>query len=110
MAMIIRNILMTAGAAGRSINQSARCECGARLVQGVRFCQQCGAAAHIIRPSAIASGSRALTRRILAEVVDRVAPLPFIAYLFPPWVLIVIAYHLICDGAPSGRSPGKWLF
>jgi uncharacterized RDD family membrane protein YckC len=110
MAMIIRDILTTAAATGRSINQSPRCECGAPLLRGVRFCQRCGAAAQVIRPSAITSESRCHTRRILAEVFDRLAPLPFIAYFFPPWVLVVVAYHLICDGAPPGRSPGKWLF
>jgi uncharacterized RDD family membrane protein YckC len=111
MGLMIRDMLMTARAAGRAINpQSVRCECGARLLHRTRFCPRCGAAVHIIRPSAVATESRALMRRILAEVVDRLAPLPFIAYLFPPWILVAVAYHLICDGAPSGRSPGKWIF
>jgi uncharacterized RDD family membrane protein YckC len=111
MGLMIRDMLMTARTAARAINrQSVRCECGAPLLLSARFCPRCGAAAHIIRPSAVASESRALTRRIVAELVDRLAPLPFIAYLFPPWVLVVVAYHLICDGAPSGRSPGKWIF
>ncbi|MEK6320467.1 MAG: RDD family protein [Acidobacteriota bacterium] len=104
-------MLVSAKEQSVAVNQrSVRCECGARLMTGARFCPRCGAAAHIIRPTAVATESRALTRRILAEVVDRLAPLPFIAYLFPPWVLVVVAYHLICDGAPSGRSPGKWIF
>ncbi len=107
----IEKWMMTARAAGHAINhQSSHCDCGAPIVTSARFCPRCGIAAQVIRPSAVASESRALTRRILAEVVDRLAPLPFIAYLFPPWVLVVVAYHLICDGAPSGRSPGKWLF
>lgn len=111
MAMMIRDMLITARAAGRAINhQLARCECGTPLLTSARFCPRCGAAVHMIRPSAITSESRALTRRMLAEVVDRLAPLPFVAYLFPPWLLVVVAYHLICDGAPSGRSPGKWIF
>ena len=101
MGLMIRDMLMTARAAGRAINhQSVRCECGAPFLLSARFCPRCGAAAHIIHPSAVTTESRAVMRRILAEVIDRLAPLPFIAYLFPPWVLVVVAYHLICDGVP----------
>jgi uncharacterized RDD family membrane protein YckC len=25
-------------------------------------------------------------------------------------MFVVVAYHLICDGSPLGRSPGKWIF
>jgi uncharacterized RDD family membrane protein YckC len=25
-------------------------------------------------------------------------------------MVVVVIYHLICDGSPSGRSPGKWIF
>ena len=90
--------------------QSARCECGALVLPSARFCPHCGAAAHTIRAAAVASESRALSRRVLAELFDRLAPLPFVAYFFPPWLFVVVAYHLICDGSPSGRSPGKWIF
>ncbi len=110
MATIVKRLKTSDDAGLVSRVQTARCECGARLMMGARFCPVCGVAARVVRPSAITSESRALTRRILAEIVDRLAPLPFIAYLFPPWVFVVVAFHLICDGAPSGRSPGKWLF
>lgn len=110
MAMIEKLLMTSRTAELVSSRHSPPCECGARLMTGARFCAHCGAATHTFRPSAIASESRAITRRMLAEVVDRLVPLPFIAYLFPPWVLVVVAYHLICDGSPSGRSPGKWLF
>jgi uncharacterized RDD family membrane protein YckC len=50
-----------------------------------------------------------MLRRALAEIIDRLVPLPFIAYLFPIWILVVVVYHLICDGAPSGQSVGKWV-
>jgi uncharacterized RDD family membrane protein YckC len=101
--------MATKAAAFPPSRQSANCECGARVLPSAQFCHQCGAAAHVLHPAAVASESPALTRRLLAEIVDRLLPLPFIAYLFPPWVLVVVAYHLICDGSPSGRSPGKWM-
>lgn len=50
-----------------------------------------------------------ISRRAAAALVDRLAPLPFIAYLFPPWLAVVFAYHLLCDGTPTGRSLGKRL-
>jgi uncharacterized RDD family membrane protein YckC len=103
--------LMTSRAAGLVSRQhSPSCECGARLPNRASFCPACGTAAHNIQSSAVTSRQSTVTRRLLAEVIDRLLPLPFIAYLFPPWVLVVIAYHLICDGAPSGRGPGKWVF
>jgi uncharacterized RDD family membrane protein YckC len=34
-------------------------------------------------------------------------PLPFVAYLFPAWGVIVFAYQLLCDGTPAGRGVGK---
>jgi uncharacterized RDD family membrane protein YckC len=43
----------------------------------------------------------------LAAFVDRLVPLPFVAYLFPAWGALVFAYHLLCDGRPAGRSAGK---
>ena len=107
----IEKWLMTSRAAGLVSGQhSPRCECGARLPKGASFCSACGAAAHTIQSSAVTSRLSIVARRFLAEVVDRLLPLPFIAYVFPMWVFAVVAYHLICDGAPSGRGPGKWLF
>lgn len=103
--------LMTSRAAGLVTRQhSPRCECGARLPNGASFCPACGTAAHNVQSSSVTSRQSTVARRFLAEVIDRLVPLPFIAYGFPPWVLVVIAYHLICDGAPSGRGPGKWVF
>lgn len=48
-----------------------------------------------------------IVRRGLAAMLDRLVPLPFIAYLFPAWGAVVFAYQLLCDGSPSGRSVGK---
>ena len=107
----IEKWLMTSRAAGLASRQHPpRCECGARLPNGASFCPACGAAAHTIQSSAVTSRQSTVARRFLAEVIDRLLPLPFIAYVFPPWVFAVVAYHLICDGAPSGRGPGKWIF
>jgi uncharacterized RDD family membrane protein YckC len=108
---MIRGVLMNTTAARlASRREYVGCECGARLPNGASFCPACGAAAHNLHSSAVTSRQSTVARRLLAEVIDRLAPLPFIAYVFPPWVLVVIAYHLICDGAPSGRGPGKWVF
>lgn len=48
-----------------------------------------------------------LWRRMTAGLIDRAAPLPFIAYFFPAWTLVVLAYHLLCDASPHRRSFGK---
>jgi uncharacterized RDD family membrane protein YckC len=108
---MVRSVLMSGTAARLArMRESAGCDCGARLPNGSSFCPACGATAHNVLSSAVTSRQSTVARRLLAEVIDRLAPVPFIAYVFPPWVLVVIAYHLICDGAPSGRGPGKWVF
>ena len=90
--------------------KASRCRCGERLSGPARFCPRCGDIVDGVACSVVSGESRALIRRILAEIVDRVVPLPFLAFIFPPWTLAVVAYHLICDGTPSGRSIGKWIF
>jgi uncharacterized RDD family membrane protein YckC len=78
--------------------------------RGARFCVSCGAPVEPEAVTALISLPRAsLIRRALAEVIDRLLPLPFISYFIPVWVFVVVAYHLICDGTPSGQSVGKWL-
>lgn len=51
----------------------------------------------------------AFWRRVLAGVIDRLVPLPFVAFFFPEWTLVVFVYHLLCDCSPERRSIGKWL-
>lgn len=46
-------------------------------------------------------------RRTLAAMIDRVAPLPFLAFFFPKWMLAVVAWHLLCNCTPDRRSFGK---
>jgi uncharacterized RDD family membrane protein YckC len=50
-----------------------------------------------------------LFRLVLAELIDRVLPLPFLAFFFPGWTLFVLAYHLLYDCGPNSRSVGKWV-
>lgn len=110
MAMTIKEMLLPKTSSWRVISRKPpQCECGAPVLSGSRFCQRCGVTTYAIQPAVIASERSNLIRRILAEIADRLTPLPFIAYFFPPWLFVVLAYHLVCDGAPSGRSPGKWL-
>jgi uncharacterized RDD family membrane protein YckC len=48
-------------------------------------------------------------RRALAGAIDRLITLPWLAFFFPKWTLVVLAYHLLCDGGPERRSLGKWV-
>jgi len=54
-------------------------------------------------------GRPAVWRRALAALIDRLAPLPFLVFFFSEWALVVLVYHLLCDGSPSRRSAGKWI-
>jgi len=85
------------------------CACGAAIRRGAGFCALCGAAQAGAPPSLILRSRPVMARRALGEIIDRLVPLPFLAYVFPLWVLVVVAYHLICDGSPSGQSAGKWV-
>lgn len=89
--------------------QAGECRaCGSTVRRGAGFCASCGAAQVGVTPSLILRSRPGMARRALAEIIDRLMPLPFLAYLFPLWVWVVVAYHLICDGSPSGQSVGKW--
>ncbi len=55
------------------------------------------------------SGKPGLWRRILAGLIDRMVPLPFLAFFFPQWAAVVFLYHLLCDSSPERRSFGKWV-
>ncbi len=104
-------------AAPRSVGNGARaCPlCGERHAGGASFCAACGfalgqaAGASFSRTSASACARPGVLRRALASVIDRLVPLPFVAYLFPAWGMLVFAYQLLCDGTPAGRGAGKRL-
>lgn len=51
----------------------------------------------------------ALWRRAVADLIDRMLPLPFLAFFFPHWIAVVFLYHLLCDSSPERRSVGKWI-
>jgi uncharacterized RDD family membrane protein YckC len=48
-----------------------------------------------------------LFRRLAADIIDGIIPLPFIATFFPVWVVVPILYALFCDS--QGASVGKKL-
>lgn len=90
--------------------QAGACRaCGAAVRRSDGFCEACGAAQAGVTPALVLRSRPGMARRAMAEIIDRLAPLPFLAYLFPLWVWVVVAYHLICDGSPSGQSVGKWV-
>lgn len=100
--------------------------CGSEMGTGHRFCPACGEPVVdekiCVRPGSV-EGEQPMTegpgktvlpkaglfRRVLADIIDRWVPCPFFAYLFPPWILAVIGYGLLCDGLMEGRSVGKRL-
>jgi len=45
-------------------------------------------------------------RRVAAQAIDRLLPLPFLVLVYPDWAWAVGAFHLVCE-MWSGRSPGK---
>lgn len=90
--------------------QAGECRsCGAAVKRDIGFCTVCGSAQPNATPRLILRSRPGILRRGLAEIIDRLVPLPFLAYLFPLWIWVIIAYHLLCDGSPSGQSVGKWV-
>ena len=59
-----------------------------------------------VLPATQAASRPALWRRGLAGAIDRALPLPWLAFFFPKWTLVVVAYHLLCDSGPARRSVG----
>ncbi len=60
-----------------------------------------------VEPESAGSHRPATWRRVGASLIDRLLPLPFLAWFFPEWTLVVLVYQLMSDSAPSGRSVGK---
>lgn len=58
-------------------------------------------------PGAAALRRAPVLRRVVAETIDRLVPLPFLVPLCPPWIVIVILYDLLGD--TGGASVGKRL-
>lgn len=55
----------------------------------------------------IESRPPALWRRMMAGLIDRCLPLPFLAFFFPQWIVVIFFYHLLADSTPERRSFGK---
>lgn len=55
--------------------------------------------------------SAPIARRVLADVIDRLVPLPFIVagYFWPEWIWVVFAWHWLRDAGPQRRSFGKFI-
>ncbi|MFN7949867.1 MAG: hypothetical protein U0Z53_31250 [Blastocatellia bacterium] len=80
-------------------------QCGALVVSGKTSCGSCQAA---VRKRVVFTRP-AVWRRMFADVLDRLVPLPFLAFFFPGWTLVVVAYHLLCESGPERRGLGKWV-
>src|SRR5438128_9214197 len=61
------------------------------------------------KATAMTTPKAPLFRVLVADIIDRLVPLPFLVWLFPQWIVVVIAYHLLCDCSHNRRSFGKWL-
>ena len=77
------------------------------------FCLYCGTPFSISTKTTLNTNGlqfrSSLLRRFVADLIDRLIPLPFLTYLFPEWIIVVIVYHLFCDSTKSNRSIGKYL-
>lgn len=80
--------------------------CDAQLPHSQGCCPECAAPARI--PCAVVSfPGPPLWRRGLAALLDRLVPLPFLAFIWPEWLIAVAAWSLLCDCSPERRSFGK---
>jgi uncharacterized RDD family membrane protein YckC len=91
--------------------RKAKCpECGHRLANNAKFCAVCGAevsAPAPVKPRTEAAVKKPMVwQRVAAQLIDRLLPLPFLVLVYPEWVWVVGAFHLICE-IGAGRSPGK---
>ncbi len=92
----------------------AKCQsCGRRIANSSQFCTVCGAsrsATSSVQPQPVSEAVKKpiIFQRVAAQLIDRLAPLPFLVLFYPDWVWVVGAFHLICETS-SGRSPGKWI-
>lgn len=93
--------------------RKAKCpECGRRLANSAKFCAVCGAdvsAPAPVKPrTEVTVKKPMLWQRVVAQLIDRLLPLPFLVLVYPEWFWVVGAFHLICE-IGAGRSPGKMI-
>ncbi len=94
------------------LRDSYRCsQCNAPRSRDAGFCFSCGAAfkttSRDVAPAKQSRAKAGLIRRAPAELIDRLLPLPFLAYFFSEWTLVVLAVGLLSGCTRSGRSAGK---
>jgi hypothetical protein len=87
-----RGIMRTLQVAPTSVAHNGHTcpSCGAACVLGSSICAGCGASFECIEANglaqALARTRPGVFRRAAAAFIDRLVPLPFIAFLFPIWV------------------------
>ncbi|MCI0392603.1 MAG: zinc-ribbon domain-containing protein [Acidobacteria bacterium] len=110
----VRAVAGLARAAGKvKAARKTKCpDCGNRVAKNVKFCTVCGAdvtATPPVKPrTETAVKKPILPLRIAAQLIDRLAPLPFLVLVYPDWAWVVGAFHLLCE-IRAGRGPGKWV-
>jgi uncharacterized RDD family membrane protein YckC len=89
------------------LRDSYRCQnCDAPRGRDAGFCFSCGTAFRLAKRRAFPAKA-GIVRRALSELIDRLLPLPFLAYFFPEWSLVVLAVSLLSACTRSGRTAGK---
>ncbi len=76
-------------------------KCQATLYPEQSFCGECG---YKVGDVFVKAG---VMRRIIAEIIDRIVPLPLIVYFFPPWIIVIVLYGLLRESVFNSRSIGK---
>lgn len=88
-------------------------KCKTPYKKNAKFCSGCGTKvsdnANVIQPNKLLYLQGGLIRRFFAEFIDRLITIPFLVYLFPKWILVIVIYYLFCDSTPTNRSVGKWI-
>jgi uncharacterized RDD family membrane protein YckC/RNA polymerase subunit RPABC4/transcription elongation factor Spt4 len=87
-------------------------DCGRRVAKSLKFCPACGAEFSADSPAKPRTESAVkkpiLPQRVAAQLIDRLAPLPFVVWFYPDWIWVVGAFQLLCE-IRAGRSPGKFI-
>ena len=79
-------------------------KCQATLYPGQRYCGECRC--DVLKRDAVYVKAGVM-RRTIAEIIDRLAPLPFIVYFFPLWLIVIVLYGLLRESVFNSRSIGK---
>lgn len=98
------------------LNNNISCNnCGIPYGKDSCFCSSCGHPNPLlnnhskIKTDFSLHSKKRFSRRFLAELIDRLIPLPFLVFILPQWIIVVLLYHVFCDSIHSGQSIGKRL-